>query len=73
MEVLKIGTGIAVISNKCPFCHRTPSVIVFIEDLKKYEKGALAQDAFRYRSASEREFIVSGICPTCQRKIFFKQ
>lgn len=39
-------------------------------DYKAYCEGALAQDAFPYLDATEREQIISLICPQCQESIF---
>lgn len=57
-------------TNKCPFCGKV--TILPLEDLAvaKFENGALVQDAFPELSATEREVILSGICPECQEKIF---
>lgn len=54
----------------CPFCGREHSVKVEVEQFLAYQQGALAQVAFPNLSASEREQIISGMCPTCQKDIF---
>lgn len=54
----------------CPFCGREHSVLVKESDYMHWSEGELAQNAFPYLSATEREQIISGICPTCQREIF---
>ena len=59
-----------VLELLCPFCGDTHFVEVRLEDLEAYEAGALAQDAFPYLSATEREQIISRICPECQDRIF---
>ena len=58
--------------NVCPFCGCERTVEVDVSDLEKYENGELAQVAFpspKY-SVEIREFIISGICPPCQKSIF---
>ena len=54
----------------CCFCGKKHSVRVNETDYLKYEGGALVQNAFPYLTATEREQIVSGMCPTCQKNIF---
>ncbi len=54
----------------CPFCGGFHFVNVFENALNLYEDGALIQDAFPNLSATEREQIISGICPQCQESIF---
>lgn len=56
----------------CPFCGREHSVFVEESDYMRWTEGELAQNAFPYLSPTEREQIISGICPTCQREIFGK-
>ncbi len=58
-----------VIGN-CVFCNRSWAVEVNQTDLERYEDGALVQNAFPYLTATERECIISGMCPACQDKIF---
>ena len=59
-----------VLELLCPFCGTTHFVEVKLEDLEAYEAGALAQNAFPYLSATEREQIISSLCPMCQDEIF---
>ena len=54
----------------CPFCGKVHFVEVLESELDVYNSGALAQVAFPNLSATEREQIISGICPKCQTKIF---
>ena len=61
------------IETVCPFCGKSHTVEVRAADWHDYEDGALAQDAFPYLSASERELIISGICPTCWNSIFAEE
>ena len=55
---------------ECPFCGQVSFVDVLDWTLMAYENGELAQDAFPYLSATERETIISGICADCQASIF---
>jgi hypothetical protein len=65
MEEMKI-----VLENTCPFCGKTYPITVSLLGYLAYEDGALAQTAFKDESAETRESIISGICPSCQQKIF---
>lgn len=56
--------------GECVFCNRVWAVEVSPADLERYEEGALVQNAFPYLSATERECIISNMCPACQDKIF---
>ena len=59
------------IECRCPFCGVVRIVTVDAIDYLAWEVGdALAQDAFPYLSADEREMLISGICPTCWEKTF---
>lgn len=50
---------------ECPFCGRSSIVVVDFDDFQQWCNGKLAQDAFPYLSAKEREKLISGICPSC--------
>ncbi len=39
-------------------------------DFFKWQEGELAQNAFPYLSADEREMLISGVCPKCWAKTF---
>jgi len=54
----------------CPFCETEHSVEVGIRELENYENGASAQVAFPNLSATEREQIISHLCPQCQKIVF---
>lgn len=56
--------------TRCPFCGRGNEVEVNEADYWDWDDGMLAQDAFPYLSADEREMLISGICPTCWDKMF---
>ena len=54
----------------CPFCGQVHSVDVFETSYVMYMAGELAQNAFPYLSATEREQIISHMCPDCQKDIW---
>lgn len=49
----------------CPFCGEAHEVYVNEADYLDWQDGELAQNAFPYLSADERELLISGICSTC--------
>ena len=54
----------------CPFCGKSHFVEIAGSDYNAWQNGALAQNAFPYLSATEREQLISHICPQCQADIF---
>ena len=58
------------IEVSCPYCGENYIVVVNAEDYFTWCEGALVQDAFPYLTASERELLISGICPSCWDKMF---
>lgn len=58
------------ISIQCPFCGKEYTVEVELKDYWAWQMGELAQDAFPYLSATERESLISQLCPECQEKMF---
>lgn len=57
---------------ECPFCGAVTSINVRPnKETTDYFRGVLlAQEAFGYLTETEREAIISGICPDCQEEIF---
>lgn len=55
----------------CPMCGHANEVAVNEADYFDWSfDGTLAQDAFPYLNADEREMLISGICPKCWNKLF---
>jgi hypothetical protein len=54
----------------CPVCEELHFVETTDEQYIAYENGELAQVAFADLTPTEREQIISHICPACQEKIF---
>ena len=54
----------------CPFCGASHFVDVAESDYNEWYNGTPAQVAFPYLSATEREQLISRICPKCQTSIF---
>lgn len=54
----------------CPFCGKEHSVMVDMEGYLAWQEGDLVQNAMPHLSATEREQLISHICPQCQADIF---
>lgn len=54
----------------CPFCGEEHSVMVDMEGYLAWQEGDLVQNAMPHLSATEREQLISHLCPACQEKIF---
>lgn len=54
----------------CPFCGATYYVEVAEHDYNNWLSGELAQKAFPYLSTTEREQLISYMCPKCQESFF---
>ena len=61
------------IVTTCPICHCDNFIEVEENDYLDWCAGALAQDAFPYLSADEREMLISHICPSCWDHMFGEQ
>lgn len=56
---------------ECPFCRQVHEVEVGVEDYFLWRTGEkLAQEVFTYLTPTEREQLISGICPSCQEMVF---
>ena len=58
------------VATYCPFCGKGHEVEVNEIDYLDWKDGALAQEAFPYLSAEDREMLISGICPDCWDYMF---
>lgn len=59
-----------IIPCECPRCHTITRVHTYTANWIAYQTGALAQDAFPDLNATEREAVISGLCPECQNLFF---
>ena len=66
----KINYKEITIVTACPFCGHANEVEVNEMDYFDWQDGELAQNAFPYLSADEREMLISGICPKCWDEMF---
>ena len=70
---MKINHKEVCVFTTCPFCGRENEVEVNHMDYLDWQNGELAQDAFPYLSANEREMLISGCCPRCCDKMFWSE
>ena len=54
----------------CPFCGAEHSVEVNLAGFKAWQNGELIQRALPELSATEREQLISQMCPKCQASFF---
>lgn len=59
-----------VLKIVCPFCGERHGVAVPESEYDAWRFGELAQVAFKSLNATQREQIISGMCPRCQASIF---
>ena len=67
---MKINYKEVCVITRCPICGGGTGVHVNEMDYLDWQDGVLAQVAFPYLSANEREALISGICPTCWENMF---
>ena len=67
---MKVNFKEVGIITRCPFCGHAHEVEVNEMDYWDWQDGELAQNAFPYLSADEREMLISGICPDCWERTF---
>ena len=68
--MVKINYKKIVLATECPFCGCENKITVNEADYRSWRDGELAQIAFPYLSADDREMLISGICPTCWDEMF---
>lgn len=68
--MVKINYKEVCVITRCPFCGHANEVEVNEADYWDWQDGMKVQDAFPYLWPSEREMLLSGICPTCWERTF---
>lgn len=58
------------ITKKCIECGKEFTLEVNQNDYDDWKSGKLAQMAFPYLKAGERELLISGLCEDCFNKLF---
>lgn len=59
-----------IIAITCPFCRADHEVEVNFEEYVNWVSGELIQSAMPSLTPTEREQLISHICPKCQETIF---
>ena len=54
----------------CPKCNGTNEVRFSLDSYRRWNQGALIQEAIPELNADEREMLMTGICPGCWDKMF---
>ena len=54
----------------CPFCGENHAVEVNLAQYEAWQNGELIQNAMPDLAPTEREQLISGLCPKCQAKMF---
>ena len=67
---MKINHKEVEVVTVCPICGGANYIAVNEMDYLDWQDGMLAQDAFPYLNADEREMLISGICPSCWSRMF---
>ena len=57
----------------CPFCGEDHAVEVNLAQYEAWQNGELIQNAMPDLTPTEREQLISGLCPKCQAKMFGEQ
>lgn len=57
-------------TKTCPMCKSKVWLILPHEAIQAYLNGALAQQAFPFMLADQRERFITGTCPTCWENLF---
>ena len=58
------------VAMTCTFCRKFHLVEVDLEQLEAWQNGELIQNAMPDLTFTEREQLISGLCPKCQAKMF---
>lgn len=59
-----------MIEITCPFCGAPHYVACSAEGFEAWQNGELIQNALPELTPTEREQLISRICPECQKSIF---
>lgn len=60
-----------ILEMTCPICHKKHHVVIINKaGFDRWQEGELIQKAMPELSATQREQLISDICPKCQASIF---
>ena len=66
-EVIIMRIDISII---CPFCREDHAVEVNLAQYEAWQNGELIQNAMPDLTPTEREQLISSLCPKCQAEMF---
>ena len=66
-EVFTMRIDVAI---TCPFCGEDHAVEVNLAQYEAWQNGELIQNAMPDLTPTEREQLISGVCPKCQAEMF---
>ena len=58
------------VATICPFCGADHAVEVNLTQFEAWQNGELIQKAMPNLTLTEREQLISGLCPKCQAEMF---
>ena len=68
-DVVSNNNSGITLARICPFCDKkrtiTVDYVALLNGIRVYNNGTLLQNAFPTFTASEREFLLTGICDEC--------
>lgn len=59
-----------IVTCYCPFCRTFHEVQVNEKAFDRWREGELIQNAMPDLTPTEREQLISNLCPECQKKVF---
>lgn len=62
-----------IIRAVCPCCGDLLHIHALVSQFEAWQAGALIQDAFPDMDATDRETLISGLCPDCQATFFAEE
>ena len=68
--MIEANKDMVLIEKTCPFCGEAWRCTFPTNGYNKWMGGELIQRAMPTVPAHSREFLISGICPDCQKDIF---
>ena len=61
-----------VVIRTCPVCEQNTMIAIPVDAYDKWTTGMTIQKAWPNSSVIDREVLISGICPKCQKEIFYE-
>lgn len=68
--ILYMDSETVVLEKACPFCGTRSMASLVTSEYENWMNGMCIQNAMPFVPAETREFLISGMCLDCQKKIF---